>query len=539
MKIPEYQQAPVQITRAPIRKQFVPKPPTLTKELIQFGQAAVSTAISLVQQRREQQEVDELIEAQLGTLEEVNSLMLSYESDTDFETQVKRFQSDKDKIFRKYYSRFTLENPKKGYEQWYKKSSLDWDFKIEMQSVTLERNYSQFKTFEELDRATKLPNGKALVTTILSGKTRLFKKEIREKLESECYHKIDVYRTAARSQEIFNESGIDAARQYIYSNEVPEIITKEDRDSLFGEIKDYDELIKAEKAQELKVAREKVQEEIVDVYGTGNINQLGELRDRITELDILPPVGTYSKMWWIDKIDSKIKSYSDSQKKGVDDPSEETDPEIYRTSTRMIYDPDKDLPATEKYLLEHLGNGLSSKDFQSLIKQARTHEKSYAVETALDTFSMAMENEFITPSQYVSTVRKFNEEVAKGELTEDGIFTLAENILVNISKDYLKGAVDKNILLFQKRAAKKYIEERPPEKKPIPKPEPGSPKDFESFFNITDYESKYYEDAGIWIYTDGERLYSMIDGKWHTKGPEDEDWKEYSGTEDFIVPKWY
>lgn len=518
IKIPQYgHEMPIQTTRPPIRKK--PKPSTgrmILQGISSLAHGGASFIKSFVD--------DEITSARVDTLAGVNDLMANISTDPDYPTHLDTFEKELSKITGKQSKGFRFNESKNSYNSWVEKNSELWRNQVSRNMELLGEEHQRVHYFNELDTLEKLGDKQELefrYNVALKQEGITTPAEI-DKDRLERFYRIDYREAEKKALSILDTEGPVEAVKYIYSLDN---ITYDDVLKLRGSIGSEWNIIQAEKAKKYELAIKELQGEFVQKFAKNDMGELKELRVKVLDSK-LPDTGEYSKYWWVDKIDKKIKSYLDAQSKGIDDPSEVTDPQVYRAATGMIYDADKDLPATEKYIMENLGNGLSSPDAQSLMKQARTQEKSYAVETALDTFETCLDNGIITPAQYVNVVKRFNDEVSKGEYTEDGIFTLAENELVKISKEYLKQAADKNLLWGRGRATEKYIEEHPPEKKKV-KIKEGSATDFESYFNKKPVQTHTYENGEEAHTIDGEIWYRKINGVWHKSNPKTNKYEPY------------
>ena len=547
MKIPTYgHQVPVSLTRPPIRKPYKVSPGRRFLQALQF---VTGTAAQYMAKFENAAIQDEYSEAKVGTLKDMNTFMLKLSKDPDYLTHLDKLEKESFEIYSKRSGDLKYDESKKAYKKMFDESMVTWRKDVMWNANTIGNDLMRVHYNDDCNILERLGNKKELEIRIQEGLNQGVVTPANAAIDKkERFHRIDFRETETKVLNILHTEGPVPAVKYLYSDEVPESIITDDILRLRNRIKSELDMIQAEKAQELERLRTELQKEIVQTYSTGDVTELRKLRGQILNLKILPPVGTHSQKWWVDEIDTKIKTYLDAMSKGETDPNTQYNPVIYADMLRVAYDDTLSFAEKEERIMSNMGADaqgnprLRAKEDVPTLKGIARAEKSFTVKMAFKSFDLALTNEIITPIEFIDIAIEFNKAVESGDFTEEGLRQEAKNLLVKVSEGYLKEELDKNVLPFKKKKTREYIEEHPPEKRPIkekPKPEPGSPKDFESFFNITEYESKYYEDVGLWIYTDGKRLYSMINGKWHTKGPEDEEWKEYSGKKDFIPPKWY
>lgn len=350
----------------------------------------------------------------------------------------------------------------------------------------------------------------------------LLNKAKRDIAYSQTFQKAMTYRT------------IEEARKYIFSEDVPEGLLYDDRKSIFEDLKSYHESIQAEQVQELERVRTQMQGEILQKYAVGNVKELRQLRAQVLALKILPPVGTHSQKWWVDEIDTKIKTYLDATSKGETDPNTQFDPEIYAKMLRVIYDDSINLADKKEIIMSNMGADSkgnprlrAKEDIPTLLKLAEA-EKSFTAKMAFKSFDLALANGIITPMQYIDIATEFHEAEQSGKFTEDVLKQIAKNALIKLSEEYLKEELDKNILLFGKRKTKKYIEEYPPEERLIKEKsiQTGLAKEFEDFFNKKPVDT-YIDEYGREAIFDGENWYMKIDGVWHKSNPETNTYEPY------------
>lgn len=530
--IPQYEhRIPIQITRPPIRKPY-------TKSMGQTvveGLAALTKAGASFLQNYEKAKVEaEITSAEVGTLNEINNFMLNLSKDPDYMTYEEKFEKELSKIRIKYYGGLKHKQSKDLYEKFVDKNAVSWRHTVAWDASHLGVEHMQVDYNNELN--------------ILEGIGDKQKIEVRygvaldqgitthgavDSDRLERFYRID-YRTAEKNAlNILQTEGKDSAIKYIHSDLIPESIVSGDIRKLENRVNAEWNLIQAEKTKELETLRTKVQGEIVQKYSTGNITELRKLRSQILNLEILPPVGQNSQLWWIDKIDTQIKTYLDAENKGETDPNTKFNPEIYAQALQIIYDDSIDLPDKEEFILNNMsadsaGNPRlrAKEDIPTLLKLARG-EKSFTVKTAIKSFDLALSNEIITPQQYIDVSTEFNEAVESGKYTEQGLKDFAKNQLIHLNDEWIEDELEKTGGFFsRKEKPEAYIERHKPEERKVEK---GLAEEFEDFFNRKVVNTYMYDDGREALF-DGEDWWMLIDGKWHKSDQKTNTWKPYKRT---------
>ena len=538
--IPQYQhRMPIQITRPPIRKKPVT---TAAQSLVQFGQILTKAGAQFLQNYEKAKVEAEISAAEVGTLSEINDFMLELKTDPDYMTHEEKFEKALSKIRIKHSSGFKHRESQVLYLKRFEENAVSWRKTVAWDARHLGVEHMQVDYLDELNTLERLGNKEKIEVryqVALDQGITTHAWVDRDRLER--FYKID-YRSAEKNAlNILQAEGKSSAIKYIHSDQIPESIVSEDIRKLENRIKAEWNIIQADKSQELELIRTKVQGEIVQKYSTGNLKELRQLRSQILNLDILPPTGPYSQLFWIDKIDTEIKTYLDATSKGKTDPNTQFNPDIYAEALRMVYDDSIDLADKEEFIMNNMSSDAqgnprlrAKEDIPTLLKLARG-EKSFTVKVAIKSFDLALSNEIITPQQYIDVTTEFNEAVESGKYTEQGLKDFAKIQLIQLNDEWIEDQLEKGIVpkegkpgKFKRRkeTPEEYIERHKPEERKVEK---SLEEDFEDYFNKKVVNTYMYDDGRVAIF-DGENWWMKINGLWNKSNPKTNKYEPYKRT---------
>ncbi len=243
-----------QITQR-VKEQVVPAYPMeaeITESIGAFAGKAAEVAADFNEKITFKREQDELINAQLGTLEAVNELKLKYKNDPDYATQAERFQKDKDDILQKISPNIKAERVTEEYNNWFREKSLDWDYDIKNQALDLEISHAKEINKDELERAASLGD-KGLVHEILARRVAsgvLFLHEA-EPLERDYFHRIDLEKARGEAKSMGYAAGIPWASSPESRQKYKSVTTDEWKgiEKDLGADRDYEKKLESERHQ--------------------------------------------------------------------------------------------------------------------------------------------------------------------------------------------------------------------------------------------------------------------------------------------------
>jgi hypothetical protein len=365
----------------------------------------------------------------------------------------------------------------------------------------------------------------------------------------------------------------------------PKDLTEEMRDKLLEEIKTEYEYRKAQVKEARKLEIDRINSEFFQRYTEPNIpvGELKKLREDIRK-SYLP---WKDKEKWVNSIDKDIEDILKEEDEEDETRWEITKPEIDAKVVDYITKPEPSKEQKAKFIKKYHGAGLSTGDVNKYLKQigwpeeekskkpgsepqtlieltdlvldptvdyytknkairdatiekkvtpvdartldsrAKSRSVTWYEDLANEKGNAAYNQGWIDDKQLANYKKALLEEISTGEYTEKGVLNLADNLLMQYSKDYA-GAVLREAEGFkwkplrwrekrEQEEIERYIAEHPPERKP--NIEPGSIDDFMMLTGVDKEEVEVTQDSqGNEVLLVRGDYFGFMEGAWYMLG---------------------